>query len=57
MSNSYSKKLIYAVLILVFCIQGIMAQHSVARMWNEAQLAAIRKDFGRPTVQARNSYV
>jgi len=31
-----------------------MAQHSVARMWNEAQLAAIRKDFGRPTVQARN---
>lgn len=54
MSNSYSKKLLNAVLFSLFCIQGIIAQHSVARMWNEAQLAAIRKDFGRPTVQARN---
>ena len=54
MSNSYSKKLLYAVLFSLFCIQGIIAQHSVARMWNEAQLTAIRKDFGRPTVQARN---
>lgn len=29
---------------------------STARLWNEAQLRVIRKDFGRPTVQARNLY-
>ncbi|MCO6479939.1 MAG: hypothetical protein J5I94_25100 [Phaeodactylibacter sp.] len=29
-------------------------QHSVARQWNEALLGAIRNDFARPTVHARN---
>ena len=29
---------------------------SVARMWNEELLSAIRKDFARPTVHARNLY-
>ena len=29
---------------------------SVARIWNEALLAAIRKDFARPTVHARNLF-
>lgn len=28
--------------------------HSVARMWNESLLYAIRNDFARPTVHARN---
>ena len=28
--------------------------HSVARMWNEVVLEAIRNDFARPTVHARN---
>lgn len=32
------------------------AQPSVARMWNEAVLEAIRNDFARPTVHARNLY-
>ena len=32
------------------------AQHSVARQWNEALLAAIRTDFARPTVHARNLF-
>jgi hypothetical protein len=31
-------------------------QHSVARMWSEALLDSIRKDFARPTVHARNLY-
>ncbi|MCB0571457.1 MAG: hypothetical protein KDC66_16920, partial [Phaeodactylibacter sp.] len=31
-------------------------QHSVARKWNEALLAAIRKDFARPPVHARNLF-
>ncbi|WP_240615555.1 vanadium-dependent haloperoxidase [Alteromonas facilis] len=32
------------------------AGHSVARMWNEALLFAIRNDFARPTVHARNLF-
>lgn len=34
----------------------ISAQHSVARQWNEVLLNAIRNDFARPTVHARNLY-
>lgn len=30
--------------------------HSVARQWNEELLAAIRRDFARPTVHARNLF-
>ncbi len=30
--------------------------HSIARLWNEASLAAIRSDFPSPTVHARNLY-
>jgi hypothetical protein len=30
--------------------------HSVARQWNEELLQAIRNDFARPTVHARNLY-
>lgn len=30
--------------------------HSVARQWNEVLLEAIRRDFARPTVHARNLY-
>ena len=33
-----------------------LAQHSVARKWNEATLLAIRNDFARPTVHARNLF-
>jgi len=32
------------------------AQHSVARDWNEETLNAIRSDFARPTVHARNLF-
>ncbi|MEM6964281.1 MAG: FG-GAP-like repeat-containing protein [Bacteroidota bacterium] len=31
-------------------------QYSVARLWNEALLLAIRNDFARPTVHARNLF-
>lgn len=34
----------------------VRAQHSVARQWNEVLLEAIRHDFARPTVHARNLY-
>ncbi|MBK8427213.1 MAG: hypothetical protein IPL27_15100 [Lewinellaceae bacterium] len=32
------------------------AQHSVARLWNEALLQSVRKDFARPPVHARNLF-
>ncbi|MEM6964520.1 MAG: DUF6851 domain-containing protein [Bacteroidota bacterium] len=34
----------------------IVAQHSVARQWNEEVLEAIRDDFARPTIHARNLF-
>lgn len=33
-----------------------LAVHSVARTWNEQQLSAVRRDFARPTIHARNLY-
>ncbi|MEO0552750.1 MAG: DUF6851 domain-containing protein [Bacteroidota bacterium] len=32
------------------------SQHSIARKWNEVLLEAIRNDFARPTVHARNLF-
>jgi len=48
-----------AVLLIATALlfpQGTQAQHSVARQWNEALLEAIRDDFARPTVHARNLF-
>jgi hypothetical protein len=43
--------------IVVFNLANTAAaQHSVARQWNEALILAIRKDFARPTVHARNLF-
>lgn len=39
----------------MFCGQ-ITAQQSLARQWNEVLLEAIRNDFARPTVHARNLF-
>jgi hypothetical protein len=35
---------------------AMMSQATVARIWNEALLQAIREDFARPTVHARNLF-
>ena len=32
------------------------AQNSVARQWNDELLEAIRNDFARPTIHARNLF-
>lgn len=45
--------------LLLFIISNVFcsgAQHSVAREWNEMLLNAIRSDFARPTVHARNLF-
>lgn len=48
-------KLLFLFLFLVLTGECIGA-HSVARKWNEALLEAIRNDFARPTVHARNLF-
>lgn len=48
-----------SALFLLVCIGSlcqVFGQHSIARKWNEALLEAIRKDFARPTVHARNLF-
>ena len=50
----YWKRPLFAVLIVIFSPLSVTAQHSVARQWNEVMLEAIRNDFARPTVHARN---
>ncbi|WP_046755697.1 T9SS type A sorting domain-containing protein [Kordia jejudonensis] len=51
-------KKIFIVALLSLCvyIPTLSAQHSVAREWNEELLLAIRNDFARPTVHARNLF-
>ena len=44
-----------AASVLSFGLAG-PAQHSAAREWNEELLEAIRNDFARPTVHARNLF-
>ncbi len=51
----YRRLLLFGLIILIGCSQAI-AQHSVARRWNDALLNAIRKDLARPTVHARNLF-
>ncbi len=48
----------YISILLLFIFEAYTstAQHSVARQWNEANLQAIRDDFARPTVHARNLF-
>ena len=47
---------IFIFLITIFSFQFTNAQESVARQWNELVLEAIRSDFARPTVHARNLF-
>ena len=59
MRRSYSIPKILAVgvtLILLFAHGISNAQHSVARRWNEMMLTAIRNDFARPPIHARNLF-
>ncbi|MEM7572004.1 MAG: DUF6851 domain-containing protein [Bacteroidota bacterium] len=51
------KKLLYSLLLSLFCITATYAQeHSIARLWNEVTLEGIRGDRARPVVHARNLF-
>ncbi len=49
-------KFLWISICLLFIPFTHDAQHSVARQWNEVLLYAIRNDFARPTVHARNLF-
>lgn len=47
------------LIAVLFIATGVRAgddEHSVARKWNEVLLEAIRNDFARPTIHARNLF-
>ncbi|MBQ0786758.1 MAG: hypothetical protein KBT69_04615, partial [Oceanihabitans sp.] len=50
------KKSILLLAFIGLSLTTMDAQHSVARDWNEELLNAIRTDFARPTVHARNLF-
>ncbi len=52
--RQFLQKLIFLVILIIS--QDAFSQHSIAREWNEANLFAIRNDFARPTIHARNLY-
>lgn len=57
MYHTQMKKITLALFCLLFSLTyHASAQHSVAYDWNEVTLDAIRKDFSRPTVHARNLF-
>ncbi len=48
---------LFTLVVLISCISKVaLAQHSVARIWDEQLLHAISQDTARPTVHARNLY-
>ena len=50
-------KITLRLCLALLCLPFLgFSQHSVARDWNESLLNAIRNDFARPTVHARNLF-
>ena len=57
MPNTLIARILRTATVAAVCFPTtVTAQHSVAREWNEALLQAIRTDFARPTVHARNLF-
>ena len=54
-SVKLSQSLFFGFCLLAFS-SSIRANESVARQWNEVLLEAIREDFARPTIHARNLF-
>ena len=50
------KQFLFFLLLFLFNISSLESQNSVARNWNEELLEAIRNDYARPTVHARNLF-
>ncbi|WP_158857582.1 DUF6851 domain-containing protein [Lunatibacter salilacus] len=47
---------VFIFITFLLASRECLGDHSIARRWNEALLQAIRNDFARPTVHARNLF-
>ncbi len=56
MKKIFTTQRLLPLLFFLTTAQFLTAQHSVARQWNDVLLEAIRSDFARPTVHARNLF-
>ena len=57
LNKDWMKRAMWAMgLVVMGCTSVSAQQHTVAHQWNEQNLEAIRNDFARPTVHARNLY-
>jgi hypothetical protein len=56
MHKTILRLLVLILFTTVSFLQSANAQQSVARRWNELLLQAIREDFARPPIQARNLF-
>ena len=56
MRNWLFNRLLLSSLLFFAPFQLWAQNHSIARKWNEATLKAIKRDFARPTVHARNLF-
>lgn len=54
--RSFTLTLLLTIAWTLNAVGQVKPVHSVARKWNEATLVAIRNDFARPTVHARNLF-
>ena len=54
--NNKLSSIIAGLLCTLLFLSDVRATESVAREWNEALLEAIREDFARPTMHARNLF-
>lgn len=55
-SRVQTKVVMLFIALITIAINTTYAQQSVARQWNEVLLEAIRRDYARPTVHARNLF-
>ena len=54
--KNMNKLVVFLLVLAPFLKNECLAQHSVAREWNEVILEGIRNDYARPTVHARNLF-
>jgi hypothetical protein len=55
-TSMHGRNIIVLIAVLAAQLHVTAQEHSIARQWNEALLNAIKRDFARPPVQARNLY-
>jgi hypothetical protein len=50
------KQLLFTVLFTLFLVNQLVAQETIAKLWTHHLLFAVKNDFARPTMHARNLF-